>query len=61
MLRNVPIRCRVCSSSVQGQEYPITESSGRKVMNCVWRCNNCSTFNKQGITSIIAEPPQKNN
>lgn len=55
-IRNIPISCKKCQTPVYGQEYPITESNGRKVINCVWRCGRCGSFNKQGITRIISEP-----
>ena len=57
LIRNVPIRCRGCNATVHGQAQPVTESSGRKVMNCVWRCGACGSVTRQGVTRVISEPP----
>lgn len=58
-IRNTPISCQRCRASVVGREYPVSESSGRKVMKCDWRCHNCGTFNKTGITRVIKEADSK--
>ena len=59
LVRNVPIRCQSCSGTVYGREQSVTESSGKKVMNCTWRCTNCGSFCKQGVTQILSEPSHK--
>lgn len=52
-IRNTPISCRRCATTVAGKEYTVTESSGRRVVKCDWRCHRCGFFNKSGIIKYI--------
>ena len=55
LLQNTPIPCRSCRSTVHGSEFLQTESNGRQVMKCNWRCGRCGMLNKTGITRIVKE------
>lgn len=51
IIRNIPIGCPRCGTSVRGKERPSTRGD-KIVTECQWRCTRCGTFIKQGITKI---------
>ena len=58
LLQNTPVACRNCGTSVPGREAPVRKADGSLVSECSWRCQNCGSFVKIGITRII-EPAKK--
>jgi hypothetical protein len=52
LLRNTPIPCRACGSSVHGRERNVRRSDGSVHTECDWRCPKCGLFLKSGITKI---------
>jgi uncharacterized Zn finger protein len=51
IIRNIPIGCPRCGTSVKGQERQ-TVREGKIYTECNWRCFKCGTYIKHGITKI---------
>jgi uncharacterized Zn finger protein len=51
VVRNIPIGCPKCGTSVRGKENQSTRGN-QIVTECQWRCSRCGTFIKHGITKI---------
>ncbi len=47
-IRNTPITCPKCKSSIRGQERDISRDK-EVVTECTWRCYHCGIFVKHGI------------
>lgn len=51
IIRNIPIACPRCNTQCKGQEREVKQSK-KIVTECNWRCFNCGTFIKHGITNV---------
>ena len=57
-VRNTPITCPRCSTTVPGRERTAVQGSNI-VTECQWRCFKCATFIKSGITSVKPKDENK--
>ena len=53
LLQNRPIPCRSCGRNTFGIESPVRKPDGSLVMECNWRCSQCGSFIRTGITRIV--------